>query len=268
MGKSEILVSIIIPSYNHVDYIEKSIRSVFEQTYKKTELIVIDDGSSDGSCGLLLKLKKELGFTLIMQKNAGVCATLNRGIQQYSKGKLLCILGSDDYFHPLKLEKQVKALQNNLRSEFCFTQALEFDSDTGKELRLFPKKDFSGNVLNKVILRQPYAAGSIMFSRSLYDKVGGFDSSLKYEDWDFSIRCAAITEFSSVNEPLFYYRSHEKNIMKTLSRREVFYGKAMILSKNYMLVEPNVWILSIFFNFTYDHGYGFLRHLRIRNIVN
>lgn len=268
METNDILVSVIIPSYNHIDYIEKSIRSVFAQTYKNYELIVVDDGSEDGSHELLSELKNELDFTLIMQENSGVCKTLNKGIQQYSKGKLLCILGSDDYFHPLKLEKQVEALENNHRSEFCFTQSIEFDSDTGKELRVFPKKDFSGNVLNKILLRQPYAAGSIMFTRELYNKVGGFDSSLKYEDWDFSIRCAANTEFSCVAEPLFYYRSHEKNTMKNLSRREIFHGKAVILSKNYALTEPRVWISSILFHFTYDHGNKFLKHLNIRKLVN
>lgn len=267
MKKNDILVSIIIPSYNHVDYIEKSIRSVFTQTYKNYELIVVDDGSEDGSRELLSELKNEFDFTLIMQENLGVCKTLNRGIRDFSKGELLCILGSDDYYHPKKIEKQVRVLTNS-NSEFCYTQAIEFDSHTKKELRVFPKKDFTGKVLNRLLLRQPYAAGSIMFTRSLYDKVGGFDSNLKYEDWDFSIRCAANTDFSCVAEPLFYYRSHEKNTMKTLSRREIFQGKAMILSKNYALTEPHIWISSILFHFTYDHGNKLLKHLNIRKLVN
>lgn len=268
MKSNEILVSIIIPSYNHVNYIEQSIRSVIEQTYKNTQLIVIDDGSNDGSIELLSKLEKELGFILVLQENAGVCKTLNRGIRDFSKGELLCILASDDYFHPIKIEKQVEVLKRNSKSEFCYTQAVEFDSDSGIELRVFPKKDFTGQVLNKLLLRQPYAAGSIMFTRNLYDKVGGFDSNLKYEDWDFSIRCAANTDFSCVAQPLFYYRSHENNIMKTLNRREIFHGKAMILSKNYALAEPHIWISSILFHFAYDHGNKFLKHLSIRKLVN
>lgn len=262
------LVSVVIPSYNHINYIEKSIRSVVEQTYKNIELIVVDDGSKDGSREFLTQLKEELGFTLVMQENAGVCKTLNRGIQEFSKGELLCILASDDYFHPMKIEKQIKVLQGNDKSEFCFTQALEFDSDTEKKLRVFPKKDFTGNVLNRLSLRQPYAAGSIMFTRNLYDRVGGFDQSLQYEDWDFSIRCAAVTEFASVNEPLFYYRSHATNTMKTLSRRSVFHCKAMMFSKNYMLLKPSIWIFSIFFHFFYDHGYSLLKHFKIKNFIN
>jgi alpha-1,3-rhamnosyltransferase len=262
------LVSVIIPSYNHVGYIEQAIRSVLNQTYLNTELIVVDDGSKDGSCELLESLKDELGFTLIIQDNAGVCKTLNRGVREHSSGSLLCILASDDYFHPLKIEKQVETLQVQSNSEFCFTQAVEFDSNSGKELSIFPTKDFSGRVLNKVALRQPYAAGSIMFTRRLYNEVDGFDQQLKYEDWDFSLRCAAVTEFSGMLEPLFFYRSHETNIMKTLNRREIFHGKAMILSKNYMLLKPHVWLLSVLFHFAYDHAYSILRYFKIKRLVN
>ncbi len=268
MSRKSPLVSVIIPSYNHLEYVEVAIRSVTRQTYSNIELIVVDDGSNDGSPELLSKLRNELGFILVLQSNSGVCRTLNLGIQELSKGELLCILASDDYFHPLKVEKQVNALQSNTRSEFCFTQATEFDSDTGKELRIFPKKLFSGDILNRVALRQPYAAGSIMFTRRLYDRVDGFDQSLAAEDWDFSIRCASATEFTGVNDPLFYYRSHSTNTMKILSRREIFHSKAIILSKNYMILKPRIWFFAIIFHFLYDHGYSFFKRFKIRNIVN
>ena len=268
MSRNNPLVSIIIPSYNHLEYVEMAIRSVTNQTYSNIELIVVDDGSSDGSVELLSRLRDELDFTFVSQSNSGVCKTLNRGIQEFSKGELICTFASDDYFYPLKVEKQVHALQANLKSEYCFTQATEFDSDTAKELRVFPKKNFSGDVLNRVALRQPYAAGSIMFTRRLYDHVGGFAESLKYEDWDFSIRCAAATQFTGVIEPLFYYRSHATNTMKTLSRREIFHGKAMILSKNYMVLKPHIWFFSIVFHFLYDHGFSFFKYFKVKKLVN
>jgi alpha-1,3-rhamnosyltransferase len=268
MSRKSPLVSVIIPSYNHLEYVEVAIRSVTIQTYSNIELIVVDDGSSDGSLELLSRLSVELYFTLVSQSNSGVCRTLNRAIQEFSKGELVCILASDDYFHPLKIEKQVNALQANLKSEFCYTQAIEFDSDTSKELRVFPKKNFSGNVLNKIALRQPYAAGSVMFTRELYDRVGEFDQSLAAEDWDFSIRCAAATEFTGVNDPLFYYRSHLTNTMKVLSRHEIFHLKATVLSKNYPLIKPNIWLFSILLHFLYDHGFSFFKRFKIKNIVN
>ena len=262
------LVSIIIPSYNHEEYIEQAVRSVIDQTYENIELIVIDDGSTDGSLTLLSNLSIKFGFTFVAQENQGVCNALNRGIREFSKGQVLCILGSDDRFHPNKIELQVKELSDNKSSEFCFTQAVEFDSNSGKDLRVFPRKRFTGRVLNKIIFIQPYAAGSIMFTRSLYDKVGGFDPSLEAEDWDFSIRCASRTEFSCVPESLFYYRSHANNIMKVMPRRKIFHIKSIILAKNYMLVNPWLWILSVLFHFLYDHFHSLFKRLKIRRLVN
>lgn len=262
------LVSVVIPSYNHKQYIGEAIKSVIDQTYTNIELIVIDDGSTDGSLSLLNDLSNIYGFKFVAQENQGVCKTLNRGIREFSKGQLICILASDDRFHLSKIELQVKELSNNKSSEFCFTQAVEFDTDSGKEMRVFPKKNFTGNVLNKIIFRQPYAAGSIMFTRDLYDSVGGFDPALKAEDWDFSIRCAAKTVFSSVSKPLFYYRSHAANTMKIMSRRKIFHDKAIMLAKNYMLVSPWLWIFSFLSHFLYDHFYSLLKRLKIRQLLN
>lgn len=265
---SKPLVSVIIPSYNHGCYIEEAIRSVIDQTYKNIELIVIDDGSTDNSLTLLSDLSIKFGFKFVAQENQGVCKTLNRGVREFSKGQLICILASDDRFDLSKIELQVKELCNNKSSEFCFTQAVEFDTSDGKELRVFPKRNFTGSVLNKIIFRQPYAAGSIMFTRSLYDEVGGFDPTLKAEDWDFSIRCAAKTDFSFVAQPLFYYRSHASNTMKTMSRRNIFHTKVIILAKNYMLVSPWLWVFSVLSHFLYDHFYSLLKRLKIRQLVN
>ena len=135
-----------------------------------------------------------------------------------------------------KIEKQVKVLETSKDSEFCFTQALEFDSNTSEKIKIFPKKPLSGDVLNSVFLRQHVPAGSIMFSKNLFDKLSGFDESLKEEDWDFVIRSAANTKFMGIKEPLFFYRSHESNVMKTRGRKEIFKQKILLLIKNFNLV--------------------------------
>lgn len=247
------LVSVIMPSYNHAQYIEKAIESVLAQSYKNIELIVIDDGSTDDTLSILNELNKQNKFTLVTQENRGVCKTLNRGVREFSSGEYVTLVASDDYWEESKIEKQVAALCNRREAEFSFTQATEFDSETGRALRVFPSSPLSGQVLNKVFLRQHVPAGSIMFTRRLFDKIGGFDKNLREEDWDFVIRCAAETEFAPVSEPLFNYRSHETNVMKTMGRRVIFHQKAMILSKNYMLVSPFVWFRAIAMHFLYDH---------------
>ena len=245
------LVSVIIPCYNHQNYVEKSLKSVFDQTYKNIEIIVIDDGSKDNSVNILKELQKNNHFILECQENMGVCKTLNKAISM-SKGKYIAILASDDYWDLTKIEKQVKVLETSKDSEFCFTQALEFDSNTSEKIKIFPKKPLSGDVLNSVFIRQHVPAGSMMFSRNLFDKLSGFDENLKEEDWDFVIRSAANTKFIGIKEPLFFYRSHESNVMKTRGRKEIFKQKILLLIKNFNLVSPFRWYFSISLHFFYD----------------
>lgn len=246
-------VSVIIPCYNHVEYLEQSIKSVLNQTYSNIELIVIDDGSTDGSVKALKALAENYGFTLIIQQNIGLSNTLNKAIKKFSSGEFIAVLASDDYYHVNKIEKQVLEIANNKNSEFCYTKSVEFESQTGEEIRVFPSKKFTGSVLKKIFLRQPYAAGSILFSKSLYNRVGGFDERLKYEDWDFSIRCAALTEFCVVDEVLFYYRSHSLNLTKTMNRKSIFEQKLKTLNKNSNLVSGWIFTNSIFVHFFYDY---------------
>ncbi len=243
------LVSVIIPCYNHEKYVEQSILSVINQTYKNIELIVIDDGSKDNSSEIIKNMQKKFEFTFISQKNQGVCRTLNQGVL-LSKGKYIAIIASDDYWDISKIQKQIEEIQKNENSEFCFTQAIEFDDFSKK--RIFPKRFKMGNVLNFVFVKDFVPAGSMMFSRTLFDRLKGFNENLQAEDWDFVIRSAANTEFCAVKEPLLYYRSHCSNTMKTTSRKEIFRQKALILLTNYNLVSPYIWLLSILINFTYD----------------
>ncbi len=87
---------------------------------------------------------------------------------------------------------------------------------------------------------------------------------MEHEDWDFSMRCAALTEFTSVNEPLFYYRSHSENVSKTSGRKGVFQQKMKTLSKNYHLVTPRVWLQSVLLHFLHDHLLYKLKFLNLK----
>lgn len=234
--------------------------SVLEQTYQHVELVVVDDGSRDGSVGKLKSLQDRFGFKLICQENRGVCKTLNRAIREAAHGEYIALLASDDFWHRDKLRLQMEELERRAGYEFCFSQAIEFtDEDKPDSGRVFPKKCLSGNVLDRVFVRQHVPAGTMLFSRHLYDQLGGFDESLKEEDWDFVIRCAAATRFASVDVPLLYYRSHQGNTMKTRNRAAIFQQKAKILSKNFDLVSPWRWLFSIALHFAHDIVFSRLR---------
>jgi alpha-1,3-rhamnosyltransferase len=250
------LVTVVVPCYNHEQYIEKAILSVCQQTYKNYELVVVDDGSTDGSVAKLKKLQAQYNFVLLIQENQGVCKTLNRAIREFSHGAYIAILASDDFWHQDKLKLQMEALQQHRNAHFCFSQAIEFtDENNPTTGRRFPRKCLSGWVLNSVFLRQHVPAGTMLFSRDLFDRLDGFDEGLREEDWDFVIRSAAVTEFCSIDQPLWFYRSHATNTMKTRGRSKIFSEKVRILTKNMDLVGPWRWMASVLVHFLYDMIY-------------
>ena len=245
-----------MPCYNHMHYVERAVASVYAQTYQEIQLIVIDDGSSDNSMLVLEGLRDRLGFTLLTHENQGVCKTLNRAIKEAAIGDYIALLASDDFWHPDKLCLQIASLKANTASAFCFSQAFEFtDENDLTKGSIFPEKCLSGQVLNNVFIRQHVPAGTMVFSRQLYDQLGGFDESLKEEDWDFVIRSAAATSFCSVDAPLLYYRSHQANTMRIRGRNEIFHQKAKILTKNFALVNPWLWLVAVLIHFFYDLVY-------------
>ena len=258
------LVSVIIPSYNHIDFVEDAIKSVVGQTYSNIELIVIDDGSSDGSFELLKDLSSKYEFELFSQDNQGLSSTLNKGVRNYSRGAYICALASDDYFHLQKIQYQVDALRFNTRSQYCCTQAIKFDTTTGESLCTFPQKSYSGNVLKKITLGLHYAGGSVMFSRKLFELVGGFDENLKIEDWDFSLRCSSVTDFTFIAIPLFYYRSHDNNTMKVTNRREIFHNKRQTLFKNYSIIPKHYLLFSLCGHFLNDYLFFIIKRINLK----
>ncbi len=247
------LVSVIIPSYNHRAYVETAVRSALAQTHPAVQVIVIDDGSSDGSPAFLEALAAREGFEFIAQTNAGICRTLNRAIRERARGRYIALLASDDAWAPEKLALQLERLRELPGAELCFSQAREFrhhPSDaTGAP---FPARPLQGEVLRHVVMRQHVPAGTMLFTRELYDRLGGFDEALKEEDWDFVIRAAAATRFTAVARPLLYYRAHATNAMRARSRTSIFHQKTLVLAKNFPLVSPFRWLTSLIVHFVHD----------------
>lgn len=253
MAGSAELVSVVIPSYNHRAYVESAVRSALAQTHPAVQVIVIDDGSSDGSREFLEELATRERFEFISQSNAGICRTLNRAIRERARGTHVALLASDDYWVPEKLALQLERLRGEAGAELCFSQAREFRRVPADVFGApFPARVREGDVLRHVVLRQHVPAGTLLFTRALYDRLGGFDESLKEEDWDFVIRAAAITRFVAVQQPLLLYRGHATNVMRSRSRSAIFHQKALVLAKNFPLVPPLRWMLSLLVHFGHD----------------
>ena len=251
------LISVIIPSFNHERFIKDSILSALNQTYENKEIIVIDDGSTDSSRDIILELQAKYGFKTYFQPNKGICSALNYAINEISTGTYISILASDDLWASEKLKEQLDKIKTNHSSQFCYSKAQKIDEFNIKKSTIFPRITYEGSMLNRVFIRQHVPAGTMFFTRKLFDKVRGFDSSLKEEDWDFVIRCAAQTEFTVVKKPLLYYRQHGANTMIVKNRKEIFEEKLKLLRKNRHQVNWFIYYLTISLHYINDRIIGF-----------
>ncbi len=148
------LVSIVTPSYNASSFIKETIQSVQSQTYKKWEMIIIDDVSKDNTCELIKEeIKKDDRIRLIeLEENGGAAIARNTGIN-CAEGKYIAFLDSDDLWLPEKLEKQVAFMQNNDLA-FSFTSYQIMDQDgklTEKVVHVPEKINYNGLLKNTII---------------------------------------------------------------------------------------------------------------------
>ena len=210
------LVSVIIPSYNHEDYVVGAIRSVLEQSYRPIELIVVDDGSKDESWARITAYRDETGgaFEAYRKPNGGVSSALNFGIAR-STGAFIAVLASDDYFLPGKLERQMAAFAE-LDASWGIVHTSAFnDHGDGKLVDitgLYPPA-VGACFVDLVSLRAVAVAPSVMFRREVYDSVGGFDETLVAEDLDFYASVAARGFlFHFIPEPLLVKRHTGRNL--------------------------------------------------------
>ncbi|MDT0631812.1 glycosyltransferase [Rubrivirga sp. S365] len=188
-GEGELpLVSVVIPSYNHEAYVARSIQSVLDQTYPHIELVVVDDGSTDGSWEEVQRVQEATNrrFEAFQKGNGGVSSTLNYGIAR-TRGSLVAVLASDDYFLPSKIEKQVTALAA-LGPDYGLIHTSAYNDHMDGRLiditGLYPAAK-GAQFFELVSLQVTAVAPSVLFKREVYEEVGGFDESLVAEDLDF-----------------------------------------------------------------------------------
>lgn len=203
-------VSVIIPAYNSLTYLPAAIDSVLRQTFQDFELLVIDDGSSDGTTDWVNCLT-DPRIKLTSQAHQGTSTARNTGIAN-SEGEYIAFLDADDLWHPSKLTKQVQKLANSPQFGLvhCWT---EFTNAQGDKTGKFMTSHGEGNVWQEMVFYNLLRCGSTpMVRRTCFASLGVFDTTLKYaEDWDMWIRIASRYEFSIINQPLVFYRKHQGN---------------------------------------------------------
>lgn len=213
------LVTVIIASYNHARYIEASINSVVNQTYKNIELLVVDDGSKDDSPAVLKRLQAQHGFDLRFQANQGLARTLNDAIAR-AKGDLIVPFGSDDIMLPHRIATQVEYMHGKPEVGICSANIETIDHDGkvmgAREQRKrnlpFRRLDFDDLWLDR---KPGPMAATLMLRREALDKVGGFNADIRLEDVYIELSIARAGYYIDVlGEVLAQYRDHPTNTFK------------------------------------------------------
>lgn len=205
-------VSIVMSSYNHAAYITEAIESAVHQTYENIELIVIDDGSTDHSEGILKELQEKYGFYLELRTNHGLVATLNYALKNIIKGKYVCILDSDDYWALDKVEKQVAKMESNPHCGLCHTPVYFIDknSQVTSDYNQPTKKE--GDIFEELLMgKTNIADGGVMVPATVYEEVGYYDESIPLEDYQLWFKILAKYPACYIDEHLAYYRVHDSN---------------------------------------------------------
>lgn len=207
----DVEVSVIIPTYNRRELVQRAIGTVLAQTREVQEIVVIDDGSTDGTGDALAQAFGDR-ILYVRQVNRGVSAARNQGLR-IARGRFLALLDSDDEWLPEKTQRQVEWLQDRPEFGMVLCDVIRTDS-TGKPVDRFRRREqmpIDGDVLRWVLLNPALAPASAMMRREVYESVGGFDESLPTgEDLDFHLRVAARWPIGVVDVALVHaMRGHD-----------------------------------------------------------
>jgi alpha-1,3-rhamnosyltransferase len=202
------LVSVIVPCYNHQNYIEQCLESILNQTYKNIELTVIDDGSTDDSPVVLKELQKKYAFNLVFQENKGLSKTLNTAIKQFGKGKYFAICASDDFWCLDKIEKQVGYMELNDMFPMCFgkTHYVNASSEVIKMKKASDINFRGGDVFDDIFLFKFHPPVNYLFKREIFDVVGYYDESLYVEDYYMNLKISSKYPIGFLDDHLGFYR--------------------------------------------------------------
>jgi glycosyltransferase involved in cell wall biosynthesis len=226
-------VSVVIPTYNRPSMLKEAVDSVLTQDFEDFELIVVDDGSTDGTAE---EIERYGGRVKLIQhsENRGVSAARNKGLL-HARGKYIAFLDSDDLWVKGKLKIQVTFLDDNPHYPLCYTDEVWIR----KGRRVNPKvkhAKYSGWIFEKCLPLCTISPSSAMMRKTLFSKVGLFDEALPVcEDYDFWLRVSARFPIFFINRKLIIKRGGHPD---QLSQRSWGNDRYRVIALEKLLSEP------------------------------
>ena len=207
------LVTVVCLCHNHLAYLRQAIQSVLDQTYPNIELIVVDDGSTDGSKEMIQAFVKDKNVQFVdITTSVGNCTAFNNGFR-ISKGEYIIDLAADDMLMPERILKGVNTFLNS-DAGVTFCDVMNVD-ENGTELATHFKRDNRQILLEQVpegdlyinLIRHYFISPpGMMIKREVLEELEGYDESLTYEDFDFWIRSSRNWKYAFTNEVLVQKR--------------------------------------------------------------
>ncbi len=209
----------VVPSYNHAPFVEKCLRSIIGQTSPPKKLLVIDDGSSDGSPAIIEKILSDCPFEseLVVRENRGLCSTLNEALERAS-GEYFAYLGSDDIWLPNFLEEQTQRLENRPNAVLAFSHAYVIDEHDRIVDSTDRWTDFAdGDMLSLLLRGVVFSSPGVLYRRTALTK-HRWNETARLEDYEMYLKLATDGEFARNERLLCAWRRHSVNASLDLPR--------------------------------------------------
>lgn len=241
-----IKVSVIIIAYNRANYLPEAIESVFTQNFIEWELILVDDGSTDGSPSVMRNYaeKDSRVRCIFNEKNLGICKTRERGLEA-AQGEFIAILDSDDIWCDTdKLKKQYNFLKNNDKYILVGGGVVIMD-EKKHEIKRYLNTCSSAAVHCQMLIKNPFTHSTVMYRRAIALEVGGYSCELDgmeinaIEDYDLWLRLGIKGELINLPEYFVQYRIHSGNI--SVQKRLKLMETTCLLIKHYRARYPLFW---------------------------
>ena len=228
------LVSVVIAAYNMAAYLPLAIQSVLDQTYRSLEVIIIDDGSADGTREAIRPYLSDPRVRYLFQENKGQAAAKNYGVRE-SLGEYVAFLDGDDMWAPGKLEAQIPIFANSEAVGVVYSRVLYIDA-TGKEIGVADNQLFRGRVSGPLLIRNFIGFGTCVVKKECFDRLGGFKEHVRMGvDYDLWLRLSTQYEFEYVDRPLLKYRLWAGQMSKNYKAR---YLNGIEIMKNFLREFP------------------------------
>lgn len=269
------LVSVVIPAYNHENYIQETIKSIINQTYKNIELVIVDDGSKDSTWQKILDMKEdcEKRFSNVCfetKENEGTCKTLNH-LLELAKGDYIYLIASDDVSYPEAIESELEFLNNNKDYDLCVGNCEFIDTDSKRcfwDINGNYKEKFEQNCFEtfadyfqthltfkfmsnkfgtyETLYLGNYIPNGYLIRKSAFNYILPFTPEAPLEDYYIMLQIAKYSKMKYIDKILFSYRQHKtntinnKNKMLDMTNKTLLHEEDILKTVDKTKVKNNV----------------------------